>query len=260
MVLLPRLRIILTSRSLHTNRLLLHANGATIPPELNVVKKLKDVVGSQHTQKIPKDRSLIKLGVWIVIFGSMLMHVIDKKQQYEEMEEKYNLKIDILKSIISRINNGETVNIDDELRLVNQTLERRNINRYPSPLQNYKKQKSTSIDGTISENLNFPAYENINNESLEDIWQNVLKDITTSPSQTLSSNDPVTTRFPPNDTHKDHTIPSDDIIRDRNVLLETSKQEQEELKYFTPTNTHIIVDKPGELVEAAKGTQMTRYL
>lgn len=260
MVFLSQVRILLTTRSLHVNRLLLRTNNVTPPLELNVVKKLKDVVGSQASQQISRDGSLIKLGIWVVIFSSMLMHVIDKKQRYEEMEEKYNLKIDILKSIINRMNNGEIVDIDDELRLVNQALERRSVKRYPSPLQNYKKKESPFIDGTVTENSNSLIDKDVSRESLEDIWQDILADTSISPPEIHYSINPTITCITSNDTHDNDIISSDDIIRDTNILFQASKQEEEELKYFTPTSTHIIVQKPGELVEAAKDTQMAKYL
>lgn len=253
MAFLTRISSILTHRCLHTSRLLLNIESSTTPVELRAVNKLKGVAGSQTTLHVSKDPSLIKLATWIVIFGSILTHVIDKKRQYEEMEGKYILKINILKNIIKRLNNGETVDIEDELRLINQTLERKNIPRYESLLQSRKRQKSKFLDGTITENSNCSSNGDTNQESLEDIWSNVLKDISTLPTSTLS------TTISTNKTHKNDSSFSDDIIRDRNILLETSKQEQKESKYFIPTNTHVIVNKPGELMEASKDTQMKKY-
>ncbi|CAL9730636.1 inner membrane assembly complex subunit 22 [Monosporozyma unispora] len=209
------------------------------PVELDIVNKLKQS-GAQTAKALPKDYSLLKLGAWIVIFGSMLTNVIDKKQQYEEMEEKYKLKIQILNSVIARLKNGEDVDVKDELRLVNQTFERRKIPRYQSPLKLAKNKKSNDMTDIV------PVQE----ESLEDIWKDILKDAL----ETIPTTKSTVSSLNVSD------VKSDDIVRDKNSLLATSKQEQDELRYFTPTNQHVIVTKPGEVTEVAKDTKMTKYL
>lgn len=213
------------------------------PVELDIVNKIRRT-GAETTKQLPKDYSLLKLGAWIVIFGSMLTNVIDKKQQYEEMEAKYSLKIEILKGIISKLRNGESVDVEDELRLVNQTLERRKLPRYKSPLRRKKSQ--------IAEDMANSAP--IEEESLEDLWKDILTDASDTESdknKTLG----VATRAASNTSTDD-----DDIMRDKKALQMTSKQEEIEQKYFTPTDQHVVVSTPGYVTEAAKDTKMTKYL
>lgn len=232
-------RKVILIRGFHSTFLLSNKASGT-PVELDIVNKLRQT-GAQTTKHLTKDYSLLKLGAWIVIFGSMLTNVIDKKQQYEEMEEKYSLKIEILKDIISKLRNGEDVNVEDELRLVNQTLERRKLPRYKSPLRRKKSQ--------IAEDI--PPVEE---ESLEDLWKEILNDTSETDSATAKN---IGT---PTRVVSDNNTDNDDIMRDKRALLMISKQEEIEQKYFTPTDQHVVVNKPGYVTEAARDTKMTKYL
>lgn len=229
-IILERLCI---NRSFHFSRRCLQ-NG---PVELNVVNKLREA-GSQTAKSLPKDRSLIKLGLWVVIFGSVLTNVIDKKQQYEELERRYHLKIDILQRIIQRLRNGESVDVEDELRLVNNVFERKDLPRYQSPIRRKIREKK-AINSVLGEE-----------ESLEDIWKDIVNNVS----------DPEVEPPIALPNRSQSISGEDDIVTDRNLLFKISQQEQDQLKYVSSTNQHVIISTPGEATQAAKDTQMKKYL
>lgn len=220
-------------RNLHLTRSCLEGNG-DIPVELALINKLKQV-GTHTAQNIPKDRSLLKLSIWLIIFGSMLTHVIDKKHEYEEMEQRYVLKIGILKHIIERLKRGEVVDVQDELLLVNKRFEKKNRRRFSKP---------TVVQG----DSNFAEHDIVKEESLDVIWKNILEDMNEPvKDQTLTQHEPMDK--------------NDDICRDPKVLLLNSKQEKENLKFFTTTTgKRVTNDAPGQTIVDAKDTKMTKFL
>lgn len=50
-------------------------------------------------------------------FGSAAIHLLNIKQKYADKERKLSTKIEILKDVITRIGNGEDVDVEKELRV-----------------------------------------------------------------------------------------------------------------------------------------------
>ncbi|CCK73098.1 Ina22p KNAG_0M02450 [Huiozyma naganishii CBS 8797] len=187
------------------------------------------------------DRSLLKTVVWVVIFGSILTHVVDKEKQVEDMERRYNLKIQILENLISRAKTGESVNTTEELKLVNKL---------------FVKDKSLSVEEVKGEleRSKLPqddhSAEVQNEESLEDIWNDILRDINSEPRETSKKQS--------NKTRQPTTQP--DIIKDRALLAEIAQKEEEYVSYSPTFDKHTIVEDPGSFAKAAKDTNVNKFL
>lgn len=53
------------------------------------------------------------------VFGSAVVGLMENRRELETLEQTYNSKFNILQEIISKLENGQTVDINQELKLVN---------------------------------------------------------------------------------------------------------------------------------------------
>ncbi|SMN22603.1 similar to Saccharomyces cerevisiae YIR024C INA22 Protein of unknown function [Maudiozyma saulgeensis] len=196
------------------------------------------------TQKATFDKSMIRPFIWVVVFGSLVTHVIDRRQAYSDMKKRYSLKITILKDLLEKAQNGNTSvteeQVEHELRLVNKMFVRD------------KSLGAKEVENVLSQmQIAIPKREEYNydeEESLEDIWKGILEDINDDKSPKKLKKKavqpvPITTT----------TKVLDDIIVDKETLKELREKERGDLKNFTQsTEQHLIVENPGELSGSAK--------
>ena len=116
------------------------------------------------------DKSLVKLFIWIVLFGSLLTHVADRRHRLEDMERRCSLKADILRELTERVRGGDTnitkEYIEQELKLVNRMFA----------------EDTGLVMGKMSSLFSFfpsredrqEQFERAKNESLEDIKGQIL--------------------------------------------------------------------------------------
>ncbi|CAB4256657.1 similar to Saccharomyces cerevisiae YIR024C Protein of unknown function [Maudiozyma barnettii] len=190
------------------------------------------------------DRSMIRPFVWVVVFGSLVTHVIDRRQAYSDMEKRYSLKNTILKDLLKKVESGSTTvteeQIEHELRLVNKMFVR-DKSLGMKEVENVLSQMQISI--TKRE-----EYDYDEEESLEDIWNGILEEANNDKPLKKSKRE-VTT--PPSITTSTRVL--NDIIVDKETLKQLRETEIEDSNDFSQnTDQHLIVENPGELSSSAK--------
>ncbi|CCF55459.1 hypothetical protein KAFR_0A00210 [Kazachstania africana CBS 2517] len=108
---------------------------------------------------IKVDHSLWRPLIWVVLFGSMVSHVIDAEKRLEDLDRRYKLKIDKLNTLVQRVSDNDfKFNVDEELKIVNKL-----FMKNPSKLRLV----DMKTDKVVSD---------IREESLEDIWKQILQE------------------------------------------------------------------------------------
>lgn len=199
-------------------------------------------VSETSTPRATFDRSMIRPFIWVVVFGSLITHVIDRRQAYHDMEKRYALKITILNDLLAKVEAGDKnitqESIDKELELVNKM---------------FVKDKSLGmkeVEHVLSQmQITVPKRESYNydeEESLEDIWKSIVEDATSDkplekPAKIAEQvNTPI-------------EASSDGIVMDRETLKRLRAEEKDEDKDFDQsTDQHLIVENPGDLSGSAK--------
>ncbi|KAG0672646.1 hypothetical protein C6P45_000077 [Maudiozyma exigua] len=220
---------------------------------LRVPKAIRNVIRFQHSgtstgitedyaARATFDRSMIRPFIWVVVFGSLVTHVIDRRQAYNDMEKRYALKITILNDLLAKVESGDRniseENIDKELELVNKM---------------FVKDKSLGmkeVEHVLSQmQITVPkqeAYDFDEEESLEDIWKSIVEDSTTDKPLEKCKKivEPVI---------KATDTSADGIVLDKETLQRLRAEEKYEAKDFNQsTDQHLIVENPGDLSSSAK--------
>lgn len=188
--------------------------------EAHVLKSVQ-----KEVPKKKRDPMLLQLGFWLIVFSSAVSNVIDKKRQHNEMERRKGVKLEILRDIKERLQKGEKVNIENELKIVN------NMELQPLTLKPRLEQK-----------------QDIPDQSLEDIWKDILSEVDNTNHNT---------------SLQDKSSSSEEdgkILTDMAVLQERAAEEQEYLNYRLPTDSDPVVDKPGWMTEKAKDKELDKFL
>ncbi|GAV54286.1 hypothetical protein ZYGR_0AL00180 [Zygosaccharomyces rouxii] len=211
-------------------------------------------VGTSSKQTNSKfDKSIIKPILVVVMFGTMLSHVMNQQRLAGEMERRYLLKMEILKDLIEKAKRGEgNINVKEELKLVNKLFERTKEARFLD-------EKEAEKLSQISSSQNYSEAEvlrSMNNstralekESLDDILKNIMDEM---------SDEPKSSAFKSNSEPKQQQ--SGELITDKDTLKEKAEYERELLQYKPSTDVHLIVQNPGELSSAAEDTKVRKFL
>lgn len=192
------------------------------------------------------DKSLLKSALWVLVFGSVLTNVLDRKKQYEELERRYSLKISILNDLIVKVRNGErNIDFKEELRLVNKLFSTdKSLNDTPliaSERVSKLVRKKPTAEREIRDN---------EEETLEDIWNGILKDL---------EDDKVKNKIEPRNTFPEHSADGD-IITESDLLRQKTNEEDELRKYVSNTSHHVIVENAGDLVNAPNDSSISKFL
>lgn len=199
--------------------------------------KTESATGATPSDKEKKsrfDKSVLKPLGLLVVFGSILTNVMEERRKFNNMERRYELKINKLEELLERCKKGERdVDIDNELKIIEAMFavsENQNI----AGLIAKRKQE---YDSDIKQ------VESKENESLQSLWADIMKSVDDIPEDSKKN--------------KSTTM---DLVTDPDIL-EKRKAEEDLVRKTAPSYmTHTIVETPGEVSEAAKDTSIKKFL
>lgn len=201
------------------------------------------------------DRSMLKPALIVVVFGSMLSHVSNQQKHSAELDRRYELKMNILRKLISRAKEGDiSFNVDEELQLVNKLFSRYSKSGNVSFEEEAEKIRKSSDSNKYSEKALLDSLNSSRNpleeESLEEMFKSIMNEVndTSRPLQKKSE----TIVVPSHDENE--------IVLNKKFLEEQAKREVELQNYTPSTDAHTIVDIPGDLSVAAKDTEIKSFL
>lgn len=212
-------------------------------------------VNSSNKQKNARfDNSMIKPIVVVIMFGTMLSHVMNQQRLAGEMERRYLLKMEILKDLIQKAKKGESnINVQEELKLVNKLFERTKEARV---LDEEEAQKLSQISSSqnyseaeVLQSMN-SSTRGLEKELLEDTLKSIMDEVTDEPKSSSRK----CNLAPKPSQH------SEEFITDKDTLKERAEYERELLQYKPSTDVHLIVENPGELSSAAEDTKVSKFL
>lgn len=201
------------------------------------------------------DRSMLKPALIVVVFGSMLSHVSNQQKLSAELDRRYELKMNILRKLISRAKEGDiSFSVDEELQLVNKLFSRYSKSGNVSFEEEAEKIRKSSDSNKYSEKALLDSLNSSRNpleeESLEDMFKSIMNEVNDTSRPLLKKSETIV--VPPHDENE--------IVLNKKFLEEQAKREVELQNYTPSTDAHTIVDIPGELSVAAKDTEIKSFL
>ncbi|KAH3678482.1 hypothetical protein WICMUC_001499 [Wickerhamomyces mucosus] len=165
--------------------------------------------------------------VLTIIFGSQMINLINKEKEFENLERRYKLKINKIDELIEKLRNNEidNIDIDKELELVNKLFRRQSNTYFDKDHNNEDKINKTNKDLIEDQDniLKLLGLENIDGNN------NEIK-------------------------NKDNNKLNQTDINQRIIF------EKEIQNFKIKPETHTIVEIPGDYVDAAKDTKITKFL
>ncbi|CAR30718.1 hypothetical protein ZYGR_0P00200 [Zygosaccharomyces rouxii] len=199
------------------------------------------------------DKSIIKPILVVIVFGTMLSHVMNQQRLAGEMERRYVLKMEILKDLIERARKGEiNIDVQEELKLVNKLFERNKEARFLNDKEAEKLSQISSSqnysEAEVLQSMN-NSTRALEKESLDDLLKSIMDEVSDEPKSSARKSNP-----------KPKQQQSGEFITDRDTLREKAEYERELLQYKPSTDVHLIVENPGELSSAAGDTKVSKFL
>lgn len=224
---------------------------------LKVSRRAYSEVATNATNGAKKsrfDKSAIKPLISLLIFGSVLTSVSAQQQRHADIVRRYEMKIKILQDLIDRSKQGDfNYNAEKELELVNKLFARHELGNSVDLEREAKMIRERAAKEIIDrERVIKGMNSQIEEESLEDIFQDIMKDID-QPNSSIAA----PTKKLDSDSMKKG---SDDIIVDKEWLDYERQREQKRLAFKPSTEKHVIVENPGEYNIAAEETKVKRFL
>lgn len=185
----------------------------------------------------------------------MLSHVSNQQKLSAELDRRYELKMNILRKLISRAKEGDiSFNVDEELQLVNKLFSRYSKSGNVSFEEEAEKIRKSSDSNKYSEKALLDSLNSSRNpleeESLEDMFKSIMNEVNDTSRPLLKKSETIV--VPPHDENE--------IVLNKKFLEEQAKREVELQNYTPSTDAHTIVDIPGELSVAAKDTEIKSFL
>ncbi|SCU99505.1 LADA_0H20186g1_1 [Lachancea dasiensis] len=222
-------------------------------------------LNTENTSRSSKfDKSMLKPALVVVLFGSMLTNVMEQERKNEEMENRYALKIQILRDMICRVEKNEKVDPDQELMLVNKLFQRFlksefvGLEEDASRVRDSVKPKENTI-----KRLNGMKASDDDMTSLRDLYEDIMKDVNNEelslPAETVAA--PKLPEMVPQITNSSSEPSSDStILTDKAALAKEAEAEKERLKYKPETGTHVIVENAGDYSGSADDMKVSKFL
>ena len=185
------------------------------------------------------DRSMVRPLVWVIVFGSLVTHVLGRRQEFADMEKRYALKTEILEGLLARARQGDAQVteqlVERELALVNRM--------FVSDKSLGAREVEAALAKVGVAPRGQPALPDDSKASLEEVWKGILEDAQAEVEQV-----DVQEVEAPVDVSS-----HDDIVLDRAALRRLREAEQDEGKDFAQsTDQHLIVENPGDLSSSAR--------
>ncbi|CEP62190.1 Ina22p LALA0_S04e09868g [Lachancea lanzarotensis] len=216
------------------------------------------------------DKSMLKPALVVVLFGSMLTSVMEQQKKNAELERRYSMKLGILRDLTSKIRNNEIVDVDQELALVNKLFERFERSKHilleeeAAKIREHNEMAGDLSHQDMISRLNGQKNSDQDDASLRDLFRDIMKDI--DDDSTLNSQAPNKTKGEgedsPNNVTETPVLSSGDsrIQTDAEVLTREALHEKERLKYKPATDSHVIVEKPGDYSTSAEDHKVSKFL
>lgn len=230
---------------------------SALVPQCNRLLSTTTEPATTNNTKSKLDKSLFKLFIWVVIFGSLLTHVADRRHRLEDMERRYSLKADILRELTERVRGGDTnitrEYIEQELRLVN---------RMFVDDTGLVMEKMSSLFSFLPSKVDRQEQlERAKNESLEDIKGQILAAMNENSMKTDTGVKPKVDELRTKQLESENYRPqiksgrASDIIVDRELLEQIrlrQLEEEKQAKHDASDKEHVIVENPGDLSGSTK--------
>jgi hypothetical protein len=165
----------------------------------------------------------------VVLFGSQVINVMNAQRSMETMEQKYKLKISKLDEIIRRVRDGEIVNVQKELKLVNKVFSR-SAAQFSVMGQKGSSSQQVKMDGL---------------SDLSKIFDEVMDEVMEEDNAKEV---------------KQSTQAREVIKKDIEEIHQHMQKEKELTDYKLDPKQHLIVETPGDYVGAARDTKVTKFL
>ncbi|QLQ80634.1 hypothetical protein HG537_0D06350 [Torulaspora globosa] len=209
--------------------------------------------GKKSSKKSGFDKSMLKPALAVIVFASMLSHVSNQQNVNAELDRRYELKIGILEKLIERAKQGDRdFDPDEELKLVNKLFARIsnvkgiNLEDEAAKVRKYSAARPYSEEMIIN-SLNGSSKQ-IEEESLEEVLKSLMNEVDAKGTTQQS-------RLPESSFHE-----REEVVLDKKILNELARKEAEFLNYTPSTDAHTLVENPGELTDAAKDTEVPKFL
>ncbi|CCH45161.1 hypothetical protein BN7_4740 [Wickerhamomyces ciferrii] len=195
------------------------------------------------------DKSMLYPTMLVVLLGSQIMNVMNIQTSCEDMERRYDLKISKIDELIERISKGEKIDVQKEMELVNKSFERK-ANKINLRSTSDKIGRQFGKTNTNTKDLEFDDDLKIDDE-LTDEQLNKLFSFDSDP-----------TKIHEKVTHSNSNNNSKDSIKTLTdeELKQQIQNEKDLLNYKLSPDRHVLVENPGDYVEAAKDTKVSGFL
>lgn len=157
----------------------------------------------------------------VVLLGSQVISVMNAQRSVETMESRYTLKMRKLDELIVRAREGEKVDVKQEMQLVNKQFDRSGAGARFSVMG----KQIARVDASKVEDRSLMELTSAFDEAMKDSQANGDKDAV-----------------------------------DLDILHQQMLKEKELATYKMDTQQHLMVDKPGDYVDAARDTKVAKFL
>lgn len=187
------------------------------------------------------DRTILYPTVLVVLLGSQIMNVMNAQKSCDDLDRRYKMKINKIDEIKERVLRGETVDVENELKLVNRLFTQENVTPV---LKSTSAKFGSQFDG-IKKSNNTDFNTELDGE-LTDEKLNKLFGLESEPVPVLQKE------------KKQETKPLPVLSKEE--LSQNTEREKELLKYRLEPSRHVVVQNPGDYVSAAKDTKVSGFL
>ncbi|CDR40196.1 CYFA0S04e05666g1_1 [Cyberlindnera fabianii] len=190
------------------------------------------------------DKSIYYPAFLVVLLGSQVINVMNAQRRVEDLDRRYTLKMEKIDELIKRVQNGEQVDVEREMRLVNKLFERSG---------SYTVMGKDSISGKVKKQKELAWQE-------EDLTEVELAKMLGLDLNQTKKDMGIADDEKESEKSTKTKVEGDVILVDRGTIDEQMKKEKELLNYRLNPDQHLIVEKAGDYVDAAKDTQVKKFL
>lgn len=191
------------------------------------------------------DKSILYPTFLVVILGSQILNVMNVQKSVEDLERRYDLKMRKIDEIKGRLADGEKIDTQKELALVNKLFERTNQKDYL---------KSTS--DKFKDNVGGFRKNHPDTKSGDNSLDGLDGDLSDESLNKFLGLDQITTEKQNVAFEEPKTL---EKLSSEHVDLHV-ENEKKLLNYKLDPHRHVVVESPGDYVSAAKDTKVAKFL
>lgn len=197
------------------------------------------------------DRSMIYPIVLVSVLSAQIVNFSSAQRDLADLNHRYSMKIQRIQDIVARLEQGEKVDVGEELRLINLKFDRLHQPEYSSldvPLLERIRQKKQQ------------QQELLKSQEAELSEENLLEMLSAriEPGSPGAAGAPAAPAAPAGAPAQQ----SAQQAAEQQLVDYEQQQEREKelLNYRINAEKHVIVEVPGDLVQAAKDTKVSKFL